>query len=205
MNKKFKLIFLTGFYYDKYNNKDINIKNFLSQRFLQNKIFKTLLKRNYYRFSIFILKFIKFFYIKKFNKFRGFMDIYSQNLLYISSFFFLSISYCSFLFIKNIYNPLLNCNNIINKKNIKINPFIKYSYLKKNINIYINNLINNNTINKYIKYMFSLKIFNTLNFIIKKKIKILFNDIHLFFNFFFYNRKIYPELKIYHKMYFSQK
>jgi hypothetical protein len=205
MNKKFKLIFLTGFYYDKYNNKDINVKNFFSQRFLQNKIFKTLLKRNYHRFSIFVLKFIKYYYIKKFNKLRGFMNIYSQNLLYISSFFFLSISFCSFLFIKNIYNPLLNSNNIINKKNIKINPFIKYSFLKKNINKFINKLINNKNINKFIKFMFSLKIFNILNIFIKKKIKILFNDIYLFFNFFFYNRKIFPELKIYHKMYFSQK
>jgi hypothetical protein len=204
MNKKFKLMFLTGFYYDKYNNKDLNIKNFFSQRFLQNKIFKTLLKRNYHRFSIFVLKFIKFFYIKKFNEIRGFMNIYSQNLIYISSFFFLSISYCSFLFIKNIYNSILN-NNIINKKYIKINPFIKYGFLKKNIKIFVNKLINNKIINNYLKYMLSLKIFTILNIIIKKKIKILFNDIFLFFNFFFYNRKIYPELKIYHKMYFSQK
>jgi hypothetical protein len=204
MNKKFKLMFLTGFYYDKYNNKDLNIKNFFSQRFLQNKIFKTLLKRNYHRFSIFVLKFIKFFYIKKFNEIRGFMNIYSQNLIYISSFFFLSISYCSFLFIKNIYNPLLN-NNIINKKYIKINPFIKYSFLKKNINIFFSKLINNNIINNYLKFILSLKIFSTFNMFIKKKIKLLFNDIFLFFNFFFYNRKIYPELKIYHKMYFSQK
>ena len=177
MNKKFKSMFLTGFYHNdykefkfnkininknKYNKKDNkmfktfnkNIKekitNFLAQRFLKNKIFKTLLKRRHYRFNEFVLKFIKFFYVKSFNKVRGFMNIFSSNCIKISYLNSLSLSYCSKLFIKNLFNPLLICNDYIYKINIKTNPFIKYEFLKKNLKINIKKIINNNYINNII-------------------------------------------------------
>ena len=180
-NKTFKLKFLSGLYYDKYDYGKTRI-NFLMKRFNKNKIYKTFLKKNRYRFNKFILKFVKFYYIKKFSYFRGFIDKFSSNFITVSSFAHISMSYCSFLFLNNILTPLFKySNSFLNKYNLKkVNFLVKWGFFKKGISLYLKKILNNNKINNYLKFFLSFKVYHSLKKIIFKKTRNLF----IYFNFF---------------------
>jgi hypothetical protein len=126
-NKNFNLKFLTGIYHKKYFTKKMYM-NFFITRFLKNRFYKTFLKRNWYRFNVFVLKFVKFFYLKKYNYYRGgLMDAYSSNILKVSAFSFVAMSYCSFLFLDNFISPVIRYSNNISTflKLKKFNYFVK--------------------------------------------------------------------------------
>ena len=48
--------------------KDALFRNFFFVRFLKNRIFKTFLRRNKYRFGKFTINFVKFLYVLKYYK-----------------------------------------------------------------------------------------------------------------------------------------
>jgi hypothetical protein len=99
----------------------------MKARFFVNRFYKTHLRRNIYRANKFILKFLKFYFIKKYMNSRGFFSLYSSNLMQVSSLAFISISYGSRLFKNDIYLPILNSGkNFLNiQKVIKKNVLYK--------------------------------------------------------------------------------
>jgi hypothetical protein len=126
-NKVFNLKFLTGIYHEPYSQKKMYM-NFFVTRFLKNKFYKTFLRKNIYRFNLFVLKFVKFFYIKKYSHYRSStMDTYSSNFLSVSSFSYVAMSYCSFLFVNSFISPIIKySNNIITSLKLKkFNHFTK--------------------------------------------------------------------------------
>lgn len=183
--KVFNLKFLTGIYYKKYYTNKM-FMNFFFVRFIKNRIYKTFLRRNKYRFNLFVLKFVKFFYIYKYTYFRStLMDIYSCNFTKISSFAYISMSYCSFLFMNNLIVPLIRYSNsfLTNFRLKKINYFVKWHFFKKGVENYLKSLINNNKINKYLKFLLSYKGSILLQKIMHKKVKKLYIFMYFYLNF----------------------
>jgi len=190
-DKLFKLRFMVGFYHPVGDWESST--NYLDQRFLPNKIYKTHLRRNNLRPNKFILKFVKFYYLQKFNKLRGFWSRYAINLLKVSSLAYVSLSYGSKLFDNNIYKPLLQYgktfNSLFSKK--KVDILYKWSFFKKNVKIYLTKILRNKNINKYIKFYYYYKTFNVLKKLIIKKTKLLYNYYNFFFSFWFWNKATY--------------
>lgn len=188
-NKLFKLRFMVGFYHPVGDWESTT--NYLDQRFLQNKIYKTHLRRNNLRPNKFILKFVKFYYLQKFNKLRGFLSKYAVNLLKVSSLAYVSLSYGSKLFENNLFQPLLQYgktfNSLFSKK--KIDILYKWSFFKKNVKVYLTKILKNNKIDKYIKFYYYYKTFNILKKILLKKTKLLYNYYNFFFSFWFWNKE----------------
>ena len=183
--KVFNLRFLPGIYYKRYYTKKM-FMNFFLVRFLKNRIYKTFLRRNKYRFNLFVLKFVKFFYVKKYNFFRsGLMDLYSCNYIKRSAFAYVSMSFCSFLFVDHFLVPLIRYSNsfLSNTRLKKVNYFVKWYFFRQGIENHLKFLINNNKVNKYLKFLLVYKSSILLRKIIQKKIKKLYIFIYFYFNF----------------------
>ena len=197
-NKNFNLKFLTGIYHKKYFKKKMYM-NFFITRFLKNRFYKTFLKRNWYRFNLFVLKFVKFFYIKKYDYYRsGLVDAYSSNFLKVSSFSYVAMSYCSFLFIDNFISPVIRYSNNLSTflKLKKCNYFVKWHFFKEGINTFLKSLINNNKINKYLKFLLSYKSSIILQKVIQINLKKLHTYIYFYFKFFYWDNFKFKKLNI---------
>ena len=186
--KTFKLKFLTGYYnYLSKNWRGTN--NYFYQRFLTSRIYKTYLRSTRYRFNKYILKFIKFYYLKKFIHYRGFWSNYSLDLLNISNLSYITMSYCSDYFKNLLFKPIHNLSNSFNfsfnKKKLGINK--KINYFKYKSNIFLNKILKSKFINKYKKFYIYFNNYTKYKKLYLKKTKLIYIYYLFFFNFYLWN------------------
>jgi hypothetical protein len=98
----------------------------MKARFYVNRIYKTHLRKNIYRSNKFILKFLKFYFIRKFMGLRGFVTRYTSNLMQVSSLAYISISYGSRQFLNDIYTPLLHTSKSFSNRHKLLKKDILY-------------------------------------------------------------------------------
>jgi hypothetical protein len=164
--------------------------NYFFQHYLNNKIYKIYLKNNKLRFNKFILFFIKYYYLKKYMNYRGFWSNYSLDIINLSSFSYILMSYSS-LFFKNIFlKPLVKFSNffLFFIKNKKIGISKKWLYYKYNINLILKNILINKNLNKYRKFFIFYKIFIKNKKFSIKKIKNIYINYTFFFHFYLWNK-----------------
>ncbi len=189
-HKVLKLKFLTGFYnFLSKNWRGTN--NYFYQRFLTGRIYKTFLRKNKWRFNKFVLHFIKFYYLKQFNLFRGWFSNYSLNLIKNSSIFYVSTILNSNFFKDDNFGNLKVYNNYydINLKK----KFIKYVYknklLNEKFNVLLKKVLRSQYINKIKKIYIFYKNYYYKSFY-EKKINNFYISYLFFFNFYLWNNTI---------------
>jgi small subunit ribosomal protein S2 len=193
--KLFRKRFLIGVYEEVRFWDITDSRNYMKARFYVNRIYKTHLRRNRLRFNKFILKFLKFHFIRKYMNCRGFLSLYSSNLMRVSGLAYISISYGSRLFITDLFTPLLEFGNHVTStiKILKKDILYKWSFFKRGIKKYISSILSKGRVNKYYKFALKWKIYLFLKDILRSQLYSFYMSYNSFFNFFYWNRCVHNQ------------
>lgn len=180
----FRLRLLRGPYLPRIKRGDnFYFTNFILNRFNVNRFYKTFLKRRKFRKNKYVYRYLKFFYLNKYINKIGLLRYYKSIFVKLSSFAHVSFTVCSHNYKNKFFSPFLK--NLIYGYKTKVkeyNTLYKWILLKPTITEYLNFIVNNKKINKYVKFLYIYKVFLKL----KKTLFRRFWAPGLFWNFNYY-------------------
>lgn len=193
----FRLRHLRGAYLERVKKGDnFYFTNFILNRFNVNRFYKTFLRRRKYRRNKYVYRYLKFHYLNKYINKIGLLRYYKAIFVKLSSFAHVSFTVCSCYYKNKFFSPFLN--NLIYSYKIKTkeyNTLYKWIQFKPIIIEYLNYIVKNNKINKYVKFLYIYKVFIRLKKTLFKK----FWAPALFWNFNYYLINWYSSRNLYNK------